>query len=177
MTTPPPCAPCTRVHAIHIGKPQCQGAREAQGHLAQGTPTHTQGQARWARTWLSTQCQTSSLPAKGGARTGSNKHLAGFLQPLPGAAEPPEGADVKNAPCVLLSMSLLAHGLDFYPSVSHVFVLEPPQNTADFLHRAGRTARAGGSGWVVIFVGRGGGHGVGKVRKMHWQIFALKTRR
>ena len=77
---------------------------------------------------------------------------------------------------MLLSTSLLARGLDFDPSVSHVFVLEPPRNTADFLHRAGRTARAGGSGKVVVF-GRGGGRGAGKVREMRQRIYALKTRR
>jgi ATP-dependent RNA helicase MRH4 len=77
---------------------------------------------------------------------GSNKHLAGFLRPLLGTAEPPEATDMKNAPRVLLSMSLLARGLDFDPSVLHVFVLEPPRNMADFLHRTGRMVRAGGSG-------------------------------
>ena len=114
------------------------------------------------------------VTGQGGRAHGSNKHLAGFLRPLPGAAAEPE-ADV-NAPRVLLSTSLLARGLDFDPSVSHVFVLEPPRNTADFLHRAGRTARAGGSGRVVVF-GRGGGRGAGKVREMRQRIFALKARR
>ena len=113
-----------------------------------------------------------------GTRThGSNKHLAGFLRPLPGKHS--AGAELEvpqDAPRVLLSTSLLARGLDFDPSVSHVFVLEPPRNTADFLHRAGRTARAGGSGRVVVF-GRGGGRGAGKVREMRQRIFALKTRR
>ena len=122
----------------------------------------------------------------GGARAhGSNKHLAGFLRPLPGKhSSPVVGSDASacaagsgaEAPRVLLSTSLLARGLDFDPSVSHVFVLEPPRNTADFLHRAGRTARAGGSGRVVVF-GRGSGRGAGKVREMRQRIFALKTRR
>ena len=115
----------------------------------------------------------------GGARAhGSNKHLAGFLRPLPGTrATTGAAAEVDaDAPRVLLSTSLLARGLDFDPSVSHVFVLEPPRNTADFLHRAGRTARAGGSGRVVVF-GRGSGRGAGKVREMRQRIFALKTRR
>ncbi|KAI9437273.1 P-loop containing nucleoside triphosphate hydrolase protein [Lactarius indigo] len=112
----------------------------------------------------------------GGARAhGSNKHLAGFLRPLPGQ-HADAGASAADAPRVLLSTSLLARGLDFDPSVSHVFVLEPPRNTADFLHRAGRTARAGGSGRVVVF-GRGAGRGAGKVREMRQRIFALKSRR
>jgi ATP-dependent RNA helicase MRH4 len=115
----------------------------------------------------------------GGARVhGSNKHLTGFLRPLPGKHSPPATGEEAEAegPCVLLSTSLLARGLDFDPSVSHVFVLEPPRNTADFLHRAGRTARAGGSGRVVVF-GRGSGRGAGKVREMRQRIYALKARR
>jgi ATP-dependent RNA helicase MRH4 len=114
-----------------------------------------------------------------GARLhGSNKHLAGFLRPLPGKNSTSETVKetAKETPRVLLSTSLLARGLDFDPSVSHVFVLEPPRNTADFLHRAGRTARAGGSGRVVVF-GRRGGRGAGKVREMRQRIYALKTRR
>lgn len=63
----------------------------------------------------------------------------------------------------LLSTSLLVRGLDFDPSVSRVFVLKPPWNTADFLHRARRTARAGGSGQVVVY-GRVGRLGAGKSR-------------
>ncbi|KAH9165693.1 P-loop containing nucleoside triphosphate hydrolase protein [Lactarius sanguifluus] len=92
----------------------------------------------------------------GGARAhGSNKHLAGFLRPLPGqhADAGVNAAKAEaEAPRVLLSTSLLARGLDFDPSVSHVFVLEPPRNTADFLHRAGAHCaggweRAGGRVW------------------------------
>jgi ATP-dependent RNA helicase MRH4 len=104
------------------------------------------------------------VTGQGGRAHGSNNHLA---------AEPE--ADV-NAPRVLLTTLLIARGLDFDSSVSHVFVLVPPRNTADFLHRAGCTARAAGSGRVVVF-GRGGGHEAGKVREMGQRIFALKTRR
>ncbi len=132
----------------------------------------------------------------GGARAhGSNKHLAGFLRPLllpgkdsravdagaaaGGKAESKEAggkAGAKDGPRVLLSTSLLARGLDFDPSVSSVFVLDPPRNTADFLHRAGRTARAGGSGKVVVF-GRGSGRGAGRMREMRERLSALKSRR
>jgi len=121
---------------------------------------------------------------------GSNKHLAGFLKPMPNkkspSHSPPQSAEGEEEMAtgageaesqssrVLLSTSLLARGLDFDPSVSHVFVLDPPRNTADFLHRAGRTARAGGRGKVVVF-GKGGGRGAGKLRKMRQQIAALGT--
>ena len=120
---------------------------------------------------------------------GSNKHLAGFLKPMPNKKSPSHsqppfaggkeevvraGKTEDQSPCVLLSTSLLARGLDFDPSVSHVFVLDPPRNTADFLHRAGRTARAGGRGKVVVF-GKGGGRGAGKLREMRQNLAALTT--
>src|SRR5712691_6922713 len=38
-----------------------------------------------------------------------------------------------QSPRVLLSTLHIARGLNFDPSVSHVFVLDPPRNTADFL--------------------------------------------
>ena len=79
-----------------------------------------------------------------------------------------------SSPRVLLSTSLLARGLDFDPSVSHVFVLAPPRNTADFLHRAGRTARAGSSGRVIVF-GNGTGRGAEKLREMRQRLAALKV--
>jgi ATP-dependent RNA helicase MRH4, mitochondrial len=113
---------------------------------------------------------------------GSNKHLTGFLKPMPNKKSPTnsqspseEGKEKTEEaegqlPHVLLSTSLLARGLDFDPSVSHVFVLDPPRNMADFLHRAGRTARAGGRGRVVVF-----GKGAGKLREMRQQLAALAT--
>ena len=140
-------------------------------------------------------------PGGGGQRVhGSNKHLAGFLKPMPDKkkspshSEPPRAGDKEGervaaaaavarerpgqqnkSPRVLLGTSLLARGLDFDPSVSHVFILDPPRNTADFLHRAGRTARAGQRGRVVVF-GKSGGRGAGKFREMREQLAALKAR-
>ncbi|KAJ3755865.1 P-loop containing nucleoside triphosphate hydrolase protein, partial [Lentinula raphanica] len=62
---------------------------------------------------------------------------------------------LSNTPHVLLTTSLLSRGLDFSPSVRHVFIVDEPRNVVDFLHRAGRTARAGTEGVVVVF-GKGG---------------------
>jgi ATP-dependent RNA helicase MRH4, mitochondrial len=129
---------------------------------------------------------------------GSNKHLAGFLKPILNKSdslqsrspyahvqeeekgEAATGVGIgksesrSESPRVLLSTSLLARGLDFDPSVSHVFVLDPPRNTADFLHRAGRTARAGSRGKVVVF-GKGSGRGAGKLREMRQRLAALRV--
>ncbi|KAJ3774213.1 P-loop containing nucleoside triphosphate hydrolase protein [Lentinula raphanica] len=62
---------------------------------------------------------------------------------------------LSDTPHVLLTTSLLSRGLDFSPSVRHVFIVDEPRNVVDFLHRAGRTARAGTEGVVVVF-GKGG---------------------
>ncbi|KAI9461070.1 P-loop containing nucleoside triphosphate hydrolase protein [Russula earlei] len=122
--------------------------------------------------------QSHRQAGRGGRLLGSSKHLAGFLRPVPGekilAHSQSSGGGgeeevvvrgERESPRVLLSTSLLARGLDFDPSVSHVFVLDPPKNMADFLHRAGRTARAGRSGKVILF-GRAAGRGAGKLQEM-----------
>ncbi|KAJ3852525.1 P-loop containing nucleoside triphosphate hydrolase protein [Lentinula lateritia] len=100
-------------------------------------------------------------------RRGSNKHLEGFLRPLvtSSSASPssrtsktpstPATPTLSNTPHVLLTTSLLSRGLDFAPSVRHVFIVDEPRNVVDFLHRAGRTGRAGTEGVVVVF-GKGG---------------------
>lgn len=64
---------------------------------------------------------------------------------------------------------------DFDPSVSHVFVLESPRNTADFLHRAGRPALAGRRGKVIAF-GKGGGRGAGRLREMRPNLAVLQVK-
>jgi len=109
---------------------------------------------------------------------GSNKHLAGFLKPIqnlgrPSLSQPTSAEGEDKTPRVLLSTSLLSRGLDFDPSVSHVFILGPPRNTADFLHRAGRTARAGMNGKVIVF-GKGAGRGAGKVDEMRRKLPMLR---
>ncbi|KAG8807536.1 RNA helicase, partial [Serendipita sp. 400] len=57
----------------------------------------------------------------------------------------------ESAPRVLVTTSLLSRGLDFSESVRHVFIVDEPQSMVDFIHRAGRTGRAGERGKVVIF--------------------------
>ena len=123
-----------------------------------------------------------------GRSHGSNRHLEGFLKPLArgsGAATAVEASvteaveegekQPEERPRILLSTSLLARGLDFAPSVKHVLVLEPPRNTADFLHRAGRTARAGLGGRVIVF-GKMEGRGSEKVKELRRNVEALKLR-
>jgi ATP-dependent RNA helicase MRH4 len=89
-----------------------------------------------------------------GRRRGSNKHLESFLRRPPGSRDPSplwRSSSSKSEPRVLVTTSLLARGLDFSPFVSHVLIVDEPRNEVDFLHRAGRTGRAGHPGTVVIF--------------------------
>jgi ATP-dependent RNA helicase RhlB len=51
---------------------------------------------------------------------------------------------------VLVATDVAARGLHI-PDVSHVFNFDLPQNAEDYVHRIGRTARAGASGDAVSF--------------------------
>ncbi|KAF8340746.1 P-loop containing nucleoside triphosphate hydrolase protein [Cantharellus anzutake] len=85
-----------------------------------------------------------------GRRKGSNNHIAEFLT----SASPPDANSQNDAipsPRVLITTSLLARGLDFASSVTHVLIADEPRNEIDFLHRAGRTGRRGRPGTVVLF--------------------------
>ncbi|EJU04602.1 P-loop containing nucleoside triphosphate hydrolase protein [Dacryopinax primogenitus] len=103
-------------------------------------------------------------------RHGSNKHLEGFLKVADKAGDQGKiEAQAKQTwkeqdledkqpvvpTAVLITTSLLSRGLDFAPSVKNVLIMDEPQNMVDFVHRAGRTGRAGAEGKVILF-GKGG---------------------
>jgi superfamily II DNA/RNA helicase len=50
---------------------------------------------------------------------------------------------------VLVCTDLAARGIDMPARVDHVVNFDMPRNTIDYIHRAGRTARAGASGIVT----------------------------
>lgn len=52
---------------------------------------------------------------------------------------------------VLISSDLSARGMDL-PGVTHVFNLDPPTQSQGYLHRAGRTGRAGTQGCSVLLL-------------------------
>ena len=51
----------------------------------------------------------------------------------------------------LVATDVAARGLDI-PALSHVFQYEPPEDTEAYIHRAGRTGRAGASGVAITLV-------------------------
>ncbi|XP_017112918.1 probable ATP-dependent RNA helicase CG8611 isoform X2 [Drosophila elegans] len=53
--------------------------------------------------------------------------------------------------CVLLATDVVGRGIDV-PDIKLVVQYTPPQTTADFVHRVGRTARAGRRGRAVLFL-------------------------
>ncbi|MFZ4402868.1 MAG: DEAD/DEAH box helicase [Pseudobdellovibrionaceae bacterium] len=65
---------------------------------------------------------------------------------------------------VLVATDLLARGLDV-PHVDHVINFELPFDAEDFLHRIGRTARAGRNGQAITFVTTSDGKKYQKIKK------------
>ncbi|KAF8877413.1 P-loop containing nucleoside triphosphate hydrolase protein [Infundibulicybe gibba] len=117
-------------------------------------------------------------------KRGSNHHLDGFLRQttqLQGSSdgatktEPaaaPSTSDPAEEPHVMITTSLLSRGLDFSPEIRHVFIVDEPRNMIDFLHRAGRSGRAGQRGKVVVF-GKMKGRGSAKAKDVRKRVGAL----
>ncbi|KAI0820599.1 P-loop containing nucleoside triphosphate hydrolase protein [Trametes gibbosa] len=82
--------------------------------------------------------------------------------------------ELKDIPHVMITTSLLSRGLDFSSDVKHVFIVDEPRNMIDFLHRAGRSGRAGEEGKVVVF-GKIKGRGSEKARIVRRKVGALRA--
>ena len=54
---------------------------------------------------------------------------------------------------VLVATDVAARGIDI-PNIELVVQLEPPKDTENYIHRSGRTARAGNSGTCITFYNR-----------------------
>ena len=83
-------------------------------------------------------------------RFGSNRHLEGFLR---APSKKPRAQQPLNAlePDVLITTSLLSRGLDFSSDIKYVLIVDEPIDMIDFIHRAGRSGRAGAQGHVIVF--------------------------
>jgi len=62
----------------------------------------------------------------------------------------------------LVATDVAARGIDI-PDLSHVFLYEPPQDVELYIHRAGRTGRAGASGQAISLVAK---NEVSEIRKI-----------
>ena len=118
-----------------------------------------------------------ALTKDGGARKiGNNHHLDGFLRTSDSKSNLDLGTSSRRddkEPHVMITTSMLSRGLDFSPEVQHVFIVDEPRNMVDFLHRAGRSARAGRVGTVVVF-GKLKGRGSAKATDMKKKVGALR---
>lgn len=109
---------------------------------------------------------------------GNNHHLDGFLRVLrrkdavDGGNDEVAQGDVGAHPHVMITTSLLSRGLDFSPSIKHVFIVDEPRNMIDFLHRAGRSGRAGEKGKVVVF-GKTKGRGSSRAKVVRKKVGSL----
>ena len=54
----------------------------------------------------------------------------------------------------LVATDVAARGIDL-PDLTHVIQYEPPEDAEAYIHRAGRTGRAGGSGTAITLVNAG----------------------
>ncbi|MCJ7431941.1 MAG: DEAD/DEAH box helicase [Anaerolineales bacterium] len=64
----------------------------------------------------------------------------------------------------LVATDVAARGLDI-PSLSHVIQYEPPEESEAYIHRAGRTGRAGASGIAISLVNKGEKYALDKIAK------------
>lgn len=64
----------------------------------------------------------------------------------------------------LVATDVAARGLDI-PSLSHVIQYEPPEELEAYIHRAGRTGRAGASGVAISLVNKGERFALEKIAK------------
>ena len=64
----------------------------------------------------------------------------------------------------LVATDVAARGIDL-PELSHVFQYEPPEDPEAYIHRAGRTGRAGASGTAISLVNAGERSGLQRIGK------------
>jgi ATP-dependent RNA helicase RhlE len=77
-------------------------------------------------------------------------------------------------PPVLVATDLASRGLDF-SDVSHVINFDMPDAPETYVHRIGRTARAGASGQAVSFCGRDERHQLRMIERLTGQAVAVET--
>jgi ATP-dependent RNA helicase MRH4 len=138
-----------------------------------GSNHHLDGFLRQATEDNKDKTPTTSTPEP----SNSDNHPRRSIQPL---IKPTSDLSVttklrpspRDQPHVMITTSLLSRGLDFSPAVRHVFIVDEPRNMIDFLHRAGRSGRAGERGKVVVF-GKMKGRGSDKAKDVRRRVGIL----
>ncbi|KAJ7083722.1 P-loop containing nucleoside triphosphate hydrolase protein [Mycena belliarum] len=126
----------------------------------------------WSSSWVAEEAEEVAPTLQLEAKKIPTRALVPLSRKPSSPAEAEPINDPMHVPHVMITTSLLSRGLDFSSKVKHVFIVDDPRNMTDFLHRAGRTGRAGESGRVVIF-GRLEGRGSQKSKDIRKQVKAL----
>ena len=72
---------------------------------------------------------------------------------------------------LLIASDVAARGLDI-PDVSHVFNFDVPHHADDYVHRIGRTGRAGKTGTAITIVAPADGKAVAEIERLIGQSIA-----
>ena len=75
---------------------------------------------------------------------------------------------------VLVATDVAARGIDVQ-SITHVINFDLPTNTEDYVHRIGRTGRAGAKGTALSFAAMRDGHMLSKIQNFTGQKINIKT--
>ncbi|KAJ7705295.1 hypothetical protein B0H17DRAFT_1326149 [Mycena rosella] len=140
------------------------------GFIKTNTPDENRRPDDWSSSWVAEEADEPAIPKVVKKKEPKKGSLVPVSKNDPPATEPIN--DPMNIPHVMITTSLLSRGLDFSPNVKHVFIIDEPRNMTDFLHRAGRTGRAGQHGKVVIF-GTMEGRGSQRSKEIRKKIKAL----
>ena len=81
----------------------------------------------------------------------------------------------KDEVTVLVASDVAARGLDI-PAVSHIFNFDVPHHPDDYVHRIGRTGRAGLSGTAITIVAPIDGKAVSAIERLIGQTYPLDGR-
>lgn len=71
---------------------------------------------------------------------------------------------------IVVATNVAARGLDF-PDIQLVIQTEPPREVESFIHRAGRTGRAGKTGVNVLMYSEKQGYALGKIQSASRFVF------
>ncbi|KAJ7472238.1 P-loop containing nucleoside triphosphate hydrolase protein [Mycena galericulata] len=142
--------------------------KHLEGFLKASTPDAKKQLDDWSSSWVEDE-EVEEEPVK---PKETKRSLLPISKKDPRPAEEEPINDPMNVPHVMITTSLLSRGLDFSPNIKHVFIVDEPRNMIDFLHRAGRTGRAGANGKVVIF-GKMEGRGSQRSKEVRKRVKAL----
>ena len=114
------------------------------------TPSSSATASARSRSFTARSCATASTPRRCTAISISRR--------APAALDSFRSGEVK----LLIASDVAARGLDI-PDVSHIFNFDVPHHADDYVHRIGRTGRAGKTGTAYTIVGPGDSRAIAEI--------------